>query len=70
MEDNFARQDGEPFDPMFFLSGELEPDGIYWVEDDIFIDQIVGSIPPAVSFVWHGRNYRVAPPEDASCRAS
>src|SRR5688572_24049241 len=54
VEHNFARHDRESFDPTFFLSGELQSDGSYWVEDDVFIDQIVGSIPPAVSFVWHG----------------
>jgi hypothetical protein len=65
VEHNFARHDRESFDPTFFLKGELQPDGTYWVEDDAFIDQIVGFIPSTVSFVWHGRSYRVAPPEDA-----
>lgn len=64
VEYNFARHDQESFDPTFFLSGEQQ-DGNYWVEDDVFIDQVVGSIPPDVTFVWQGRSYRVAPPENA-----
>ncbi len=64
VEHNFARHDHESFDPTFFLSGEQQK-GNYWVEDDVFIDQVVGSIPPAVTFVWQGRSYRVAPPESA-----
>lgn len=64
VEHNFARQDQESFDPTFFLSGQLQEDGNYWVEDDVFIDQVVGSIPPAVTFVWQGRSYRVVLPEN------
>ena len=65
VEHNYARQSGEPFDPTFFLSGELEPDGNYRVEDDVFIDHIVREVPQSVSFSWEGRSYRVAIPDGA-----
>jgi hypothetical protein len=65
VEHNYARQEGEPFDPTFFLSGEIEPSGNYRVEDDIFIDQIVSSVPASVSFAWRGRSYRAPTPEGA-----
>jgi hypothetical protein len=65
VEHNFARHDGEPFDPTFFLSGERRSDGVYWVEDDVFIDQIVRSVPPRVAFQWQGRNYQATLPSDA-----
>jgi Zincin-like metallopeptidase len=65
VEHNFARHDGEPFDPTFFLSGEVKPDGTYQVEDDVFIDQIVRSLPSAVTFTWRGRSYDVSLPEGA-----
>lgn len=65
VEHNFARHDGESFDPTFFLSGELEPDGKYRVEDDVFIDQIVRTLPPAVTFAWRGRSYSARLPEGA-----
>jgi zinicin-like metallopeptidase len=63
VEHNFARHEGDPFDPTFFLSGEIEPSGDYRVEDDVFIDQIVRSIPPTVAFSWRGQSYRAATPE-------
>jgi hypothetical protein len=65
VEHNYARHDGESFDPTFFLSGESQADGTYRVEDDVFIDRIVRTVPKSVSFVWHGRSYTVMPPEPA-----
>jgi hypothetical protein len=65
VEHNFARQDGEPFDPTFFLSGEPQSDGSYRVEDDVFIDRIVRALPESVGFIWQGRKYRAAPPQNA-----
>lgn len=65
VEHNFARHDGDWFDPTFFLSGELQPDGEYRLEDDVFIDQIVRSLPPAVSFAWRGQGYSAPIPQGA-----
>jgi hypothetical protein len=65
VEHNFARQDGESFDPTFFLSGELQPEGEYRLDDDVFIDQIVRSLPPAVTFAWRGQSYSAPLPPDA-----
>ena len=65
VEHNYARQEGEPFDPTFFLSGEIEPSGYYRIEDDVFIDQIVPSIPPSVTVSWRGQSYRADSPEGA-----
>ena len=65
VEHNFARHDNEPFDPTFFLSGELQGDGSYGVEDDVFVDEIVRSMPRVVRFAWQGKDYEVEPPVDA-----
>jgi hypothetical protein len=65
VEHNFARLDGEAFDPTFYLSGEVQPGGKYLIEDDVFIDQIVRTLPPTVTFEWHGRSYSAALPEGA-----
>lgn len=65
VEHNFARHDGDWFDPTFFLSGELQPDGAYRLEDDVFLDQIVRSLPTAVSFAWRGQSYRAPIPQGA-----
>lgn len=64
-EHNFARHDGEPFDPTFFLSGELQPEGEYRLDDDVFIDQIVRSLPAAVTFAWRGQSYSAPIPSGA-----
>jgi hypothetical protein len=65
VEHNFARHEDEPFDPTFFLSGQLQQDGNYRVDDDVFIDRMVRSIPPQVSFAWQGHDYRVEVPTNA-----
>jgi hypothetical protein len=65
VEHNFARHDGEPFDPTFFLSGSPEGEDRYSVEDDVFIDHIVPSVPRFVAFSWQARDYRVELPPDA-----
>jgi len=69
VEQNFARQDGEPFDPAFHLDGEPLGDRAYRVEDDVFLDRIVGSVPPMVELSWRGREYRITLPSDATLPA-
>jgi hypothetical protein len=69
VEQNFARHDGEDFDPGFFLQGEVVADGAYRVEDDVFLDRIVGAAPKAVVFAWRGREYRTAVPRGATLPA-
>ena len=55
VEQNFARHDGEDFDPGFFLQGEVVADGAYRVEDDVFLDRIVGAAPDTVDFRLAGQ---------------
>lgn len=63
-EQNFARQDGEPFDPAFFLDGEAAAPGVYQVDGDWFLDQVVRDRPSVVRFQWHGSEYvALLPPE-------
>jgi len=64
VDHNFARHDREPFDAIFFLSGQRRSDGNYWIEDDVFIDQVVNAPPQALRFRWHGRDYEVELPDD------
>ena len=66
VEQNFARQDGEAFDPLFFLDGEPAGDDAYRVEDDDFLDRLVDALPSTVRFQWRGRLYQIAVPPDAS----
>lgn len=62
-EANFARRDGEAFDPLFFLDGEPIVPGVYQVDEDVFLDHVVRRIPAEVRFGWHGRQYRAPLPD-------
>lgn len=68
-EQNFARQDGEAFDPTFHLDGEAVADGVYHVEGDWFLDQVVSQVPEVLRFTWHGAHYVATPPEDLTLPA-
>lgn len=59
-EENFKRHDGEAFDPVFYRSGEKIAEGVWKVEDDIFIegDGRKGK-EEGYDMSWHGGRYRV-----------
>jgi len=62
-EQNFARHDGELFDPVFFRNGEELAPGAYKVDDDVFLEGESSQVYPAgCELIWHGRRYRVAVP--------
>src|SRR5262249_14253576 len=69
VEQNFARHDGEDFDPGFFLQGEKVEAATYRVEDDVFLDRQVGAPPETIEFTWHGREYRTRVPHGATLPA-
>jgi predicted Zn-dependent protease with MMP-like domain len=69
VEQNFARQDGERFDCMFLLEGEEVAPGVYQVEDDLFLDQLVRDRSAETEFEWRGRRYRLAIPPQATLPA-
>jgi hypothetical protein len=59
-DQNFARHEEERFDPTFYRSGERLAEGVYKVEDDVFIEGGAGSGErSAPEIVWHGKKYRV-----------
>ena len=68
-EQNFARHDGEPFDPGFYLDGEPAAPGVYAVDDDYFIDRLVRELPPELTFRWHGARYVAPVPAGATLPA-
>lgn len=69
VEQNFARQDGEPFDPLFFLDGEPAGEDAWRVEDDVFLDRLVAEPPATVRVRWQGRLYDVEVPPEAGLPA-
>lgn len=68
-EENFARHDGEEFDPLFFLDGEEVVEGVYQVDDDFFLDRIVRRVPGHIEFEWHGTRYRAGLPAEVTLPA-
>jgi hypothetical protein len=68
-EQNFARADGERFDPDFHRSAEAVAHGVYRIDDDYFLDREVAGLPEEVSVDWHGRTYLVTPPPAATLPA-
>jgi hypothetical protein len=69
VEQNFARQDGEPFDPAFYLDGESVGRGMFRVDDDVFVEQVVSALPSETTVVWRERIYRVPVPAGAGLPA-
>ena len=61
-EQNFARGDGEPFEPLFYLDADPVAEGVYRIDDDFFLDRVVPERPGEVEFEWHGVRYRAAVP--------
>jgi hypothetical protein len=62
VEANFARHEGQPFDPLFFLGGDSPVPDVYEVDGDYFLDYIVRSAPSMVELTWHGVRYQARAP--------
>jgi len=64
-EENFARQVGAEFDPLFYRDGERTGSGQFRVEDDYFIEAAESRVGAGrVRIEWAGRAYLVALPAD------
>ena len=62
-DQNFARREGEPFDPYFFRSGHRVAPGVWEIDGDHFIELPFGSRELATGSVeveWEGERYTVA----------
>src|SRR5947208_655807 len=65
-EENFKRHEGQSFDPLFYRSGESVEDGVWKVDDDVFVAHESGVRGTEIEIPWHGRAYRVTvPPVEA-----
>jgi hypothetical protein len=62
-EENFKRHEGQPFDPLFFQSGEGVAEDVWKVDDDFFV-LLAGQVPRGArrEIPWHGRRYDMAIP--------
>lgn len=69
VEENFARVDGDRFDPLFYRDGEQVVPGVYRVEDDYFLECPVPPRGGDLDFSWHGRAWRAPLPPDLTLPA-
>jgi zinicin-like metallopeptidase len=62
-EENFKRHEGQAFDPVFYRSGERIAEGVWKVDDDVFVERDAGyGMRDAFQLIWHGSAYRVSVP--------
>jgi predicted Zn-dependent protease with MMP-like domain len=67
-DQNFARREGERFDPFFFQRGDRIGPSTYRVDEDVFIERMAGERGAAaegeLDVEWRGRRVRVRRPAD------
>jgi hypothetical protein len=63
-EANFARQEGQRFDPAFYRDGIRLADDRYQVDDDVFLEFRLPQSPASLRFRWQTAHYDVALPAD------
>ena len=68
-EANYARHDGEPFDPLFYRDGVRFPDGSFRIDDDVFLEHIVSALPASFRVRWGGTDLEVPIPPGAALPA-
>lgn len=65
VEQNGLRLEGEPYDPLFYQVGERLDDGVYRVEDDVFLERTLTEAPDVLELFWRGMRYRASLPQVA-----
>lgn len=68
VDESFKRERGEPFDPVYFRSGERVGEGVYRVEDEVYIERVLTAEEfdrlEEIEFTWKDQSYRVALPDE------
>ncbi len=67
MDEAFKREGNEPFDPLYFQSGELVGEGMYRVDEEVYIERVLTDAQfdhlEEIDFTWEGRAFRIPRPE-------
>ena len=67
VDEAFKREQDEPFDPWYFQWGEPLGEGMYRVDDEVYVERGFSSAEfddlEEIDFTWEGRNYRIPRPE-------
>ncbi len=68
MDEAFKRERGEPFDPWYFQWGEPVGEGMYRVEDEVYIERVLTAEEfdriDVIAFAWEGQAYRIPRPAE------
>jgi hypothetical protein len=68
VDESFKREQGEPFDPWYFQSGEPAGEGVYRVEDEVYIELVFTEDEferlAEIEFTWDGHTHRLPRPEE------
>ena len=66
VDESFKRERGEPFDPWYFQWGEPLDDGVYRVEDEVYIERVLTEEEfdgmEGIEFTWENQSYRCRGP--------
>ena len=68
VDESFKREQGEPFDPWYFQWGEPVGEGVYRVEDEVYIERILTEEEfdrmEGIEFTWENQSYRLPRPQE------
>ncbi|MCH7565388.1 MAG: metallopeptidase family protein [Gemmatimonadetes bacterium] len=68
MDESFKRERDEPFDPWYFQWGEPVGEGMYRVEDEVYIERVFTAEEfdrlKEIEFQWEDQAYRIRRPEE------
>ena len=66
LDETFAREQGLEFDPWYYQRGDRIDEGVYRVEEDVYLEQVWSEEAFAgadrIVFTWHGEEYRIPRP--------
>jgi predicted Zn-dependent protease with MMP-like domain len=66
VDESFKRERGEPFDPWYFQWGESVGEGVYRMEDEVYIERILTAEEfeslEEIEFTWERQSFRIPRP--------
>ena len=67
-DEAFKRERDDPFDPLYFQWGEPMGEGMYRVEDEVYIERVLTAAEvdhlEEIDFTWEGQAYRIPRPDE------
>ncbi len=68
VDESFKRERGEPFDPWYFQWGESVGEGVYRMEDEVYIERVLTAEEfdslEEIEFTWEDQSYRIPRPRE------